>query len=254
MHGGGGKAKGMIRLTRARFNQLANRDGFIVVYPQGIGKSWNDGVRDTFGVARNLNIDDVGFIEMVIKDLDIKINVDHENIFVCGISNGGFMAQRLAFELSNKIKGIGVVAANLSVVQSTKELPEHPVPAIFINGTNDPLVPYNGGPVTVLKQKRGMILSVEQTLAVWKRINHCNMIVSESTFPDINQKDGCNAIKTIYQNPENLKQKVEAIKIKGGGHTWPGTKQYLPKHVIGNTNRDFNGCDEIWSFFKSIMN
>lgn len=164
LHGGGGNAKGLVKTTRARFNQLANRDGFIVVYPNGIEKSWNDGARDNFGVARKLNINDVGFIEKIIDDLNSKISVDLKNIFACGISNGGFMAQRLAFELSDKIKGIGVVAANLSVVQSGQKYPENPVPVILINGTNDSLVPYNGGFVHVFRQKRGEVLSVEESI------------------------------------------------------------------------------------------
>ena len=121
MHGGGGNAKGLIRTTRARFNTLANRDVFIAVYPNGVGKSWNDGARDTIGVARKLNINDVGFFEEMINDLQQKYSINSNQVFACGISNGGFMVQRLAFELSDKIKGIGVVAANLSVVQSAKD-------------------------------------------------------------------------------------------------------------------------------------
>lgn len=252
LHGGGGKAKGIIRGTRGRFNTLADSDGFIVIYPNGVGKSWNDGARDTSGVARKLNIDDVGFIEKVIEDMDSRMNIDQNNIFVCGISNGGFMAQRLAFELSDKIKGIGVVAANLSVVLSQKKFPKNPASAIFINGTEDPLVPYRGGSVTVLRQKRGEILSVAQTINIWKEINQCSQIDKKVNLPDINKKDECTAEKTVYENPANSNQKVIEIKIQGGGHTWPGTRQYLPKGLVGNTNRDFNGCDEIWSFFKSL--
>ncbi len=254
LHGGGGKAKGIIRVTRARFNTLADSDDFIVIYPNGVGKSWNDGARDTFGVARNNNINDVGFIEKVIEDMGTRVNIDYENIFVCGISNGGFMAQRLAFELSEKIKGIGVVAANLSIVQSQKDYPQHPVSVIFINGTDDPIVPYQGGPVTVLRQNRGEILSVAETIGVWKQINHCSHITEKVNLPDINKKDGCTAEKTVYENPANPNQKVVEIKIQGGGHTWPGTRQNIPKGLVGNTNRDFNACDEIWSFFKSLIN
>lgn len=253
LHGGGGNAKGLVKTTRARFNELANRDGFIVVYPNGIEKSWNDGARDTFGVARKLNINDVGFIEKIIDDLNSKISVDSKNIFACGISNGGFMAQRLAFELSDKIKGIGVVAANLSAVQSGKKYPESPVPVLFINGTNDPLVPYKGGFVQVFRQKRGEVLSVEQSIKTWQTINGCTLKTGVYPFPDKNKKDGCSAIKTVWQNPEFPAIKVVAVKVENGGHTWPGTNQYLPRRLVGNTSYDFNGCDEIWQFFQAII-
>ena len=141
LHGGGGTAKGLKRSTFARFNKLADLEIFIAVYPNGIEKSWNDGARDTIGATRKLKINDVGFFEKMIETLQSNFSVDNKNIFACGISNGGFMVQRLAFKQSDKIKGIGVVAANLSKVQSEKPFPKNPVSVIFINGENDPIVP-----------------------------------------------------------------------------------------------------------------
>lgn len=252
LHGGGGRAKGMVRLTKARFNELANRDGFIVVYPNGYEKSWNDGARDTFGVARRLNIDDVSFFSDMIDNVKEKLPVDTNRIFAYGISNGGFMVQRLTFELPEKIKAIGVVAANLSVVQSQKANPKIPVPALFINGTDDPLVPYNGGFVTVLNNKRGEVLSVEKSIARWKEIDGCSGKPEVFVYPDIKKNDGCTAIRKIWENPHNRKQKVIEIMVENGGHTWPGGRQYLPAGLVDNTCDDFNACDEIWNFFKSI--
>ncbi|RIH66627.1 hypothetical protein D1164_03235 [Mariniphaga sediminis] len=252
LHGGGGTAKGIIRHTRRRFNQLADREGFVTVYPNGVGKSWNDGARDTFGIARKLKIDDVGFLEKVLEDLDSKIRVNRKKVFACGISNGGFMAQRLAFELSNKINGIAVVAANLSEVQASKKIPANPVPVLFINGTNDPLIPFEGGHVTVFRQKRGKVLSIKNSLEAWQKINGCLEEGDEHPFPDTNKKDGCTAIKTVWTNPQNPKIKVAAIKILEGGHTWPGANHNLPERLVGNTCYDLNGCDEIWNFFKTV--
>ena len=252
LHGGGGKARGMIRLTHARFNQLANRDGFIVVYPNGYEKSWNDGARDTFGVARKLNINDVKFFSDMIDDLQQKLQINADQIFACGISNGGFMAQRLAFELPDKIKAIGVVAANLSVVQSEKPNPTLPVQVMFINGTRDPLVPFNGGFVTVLNNRRGEVLSVERSIERWKEINGCKGESEVYIYPDKDKKDGCSAVKKIWLNPKNKRQKVVAITVENGGHTWPGGRQYLPVRLVGHTCNDFDECDEIWNFFKSI--
>jgi len=253
LHGGGGKAKGMIRHTKGRFNQLASREGFIVVYPNGFEKGWNDGARDTLAAARRLKVKDVEFFEAMIDDLDKKLSIDRENIFVCGISNGGFMAQRLAFELSDKIKGIAVVAANLSVDQSLKPYPPEPTSALFICGTHDPLVPYNGGHVKVFNQKRGEVLSVAETVEAWKLINKSAEQTEVFSFPDISKRDKCSATKTVWHNANNSKLKVVDIKIENGGHTWPGTSPYLPKRIIGNTNYDFNACDEIWLFFSSLM-
>lgn len=252
LHGGGGTGKGLERHTMGRFNRLAEKDEFVAVYPNGFEKSWNDGARDTFGVARKMNIDDVGFIEKILDNIGSKLNVDKKNIFACGISNGGFMVQRLAFELPEKIRGIAVVAANLSEVQAKKEYPEKPVSVLFINGTDDPLVPYNGGHVTVFRQNRGKVLSMEKTIETWKKINGCEELVKSEALPDRNQSDGCRAFKITWENPENEFVRVVALKIEEGGHTWPGTTRNLTKRLVGNTCHDFNGCDEIWDFFKSI--
>ncbi len=252
LHGGGGTGKGLERHTMGRFNLLAEKNEFVAVYPNGFEKSWNDGARDTFGVARKMNIDDVGFIEKILDNIGSKLNINKENIFACGISNGGFMVQRLAYVIPDKIKGIAVVAANLSEVQAEKEFPAKPVPVLFINGTEDPLVPYNGGHVTVFRQKRGKILSMEKTIEMWKKSSGCEKLAETKVIPNRDKTDRCQAIKTVWENPVNEQVKVVAIKIQGGGHTWPGTTRNLPKQLVGNTCRDFNGCNEIWSFFKSL--
>ena len=114
-------------------------------------------------------------------------------------------------------------------------------------------MPYNGGYVTVFKTKRGEVLSVEKSIHFWEKINGCTKSVNNITFANINKNDNCTATKTEWVNPHNTKIKVTEIKIINGGHSWPGTKQNLPKWLVGNTNRDINGCDEIWSFFKSLI-
>ena len=100
MHGGKGQAKIFNRSTNYRFNQLADEENFIVVYPQGINKSWNDNnKRNEYGKARTENIDDVGFISKLIDKLVLTYHADSNNVFACGISNGGLMSATLATKL-----------------------------------------------------------------------------------------------------------------------------------------------------------
>ncbi|WP_052670581.1 alpha/beta hydrolase family esterase [Draconibacterium sediminis] len=251
LHGGGGKAGRMPRFTKYRFNELAERDGFIAVYPNGYKKGWNDGDRDTLAVARRLNIDDVGFFDVLIDDLDAKLSIDRDRVFACGISNGGFMVQRLALERSEVFKAIAIVAANMSEDQQ-QIVPENPVSVLFICGTADPLVPYNGGPVTVLKQKRGEVVSVDKSLNFWKQQNGCFELAEESELPDTNTSDDCKVHKTVWKNPDDPNIRVVNLRVENGGHTWPGARQYLPETLIGNVNQDIDGCDVIWEFFKSV--
>ena len=148
LHGGNGKAKRFNRSTNNRFNDLADEENFIVVYPQGIDRSWNDHKdRNSFGKARRENVDDVGFISKMIDLLIIKYQVDPQQVFVCGISNGGLMSATLAAKLPDKIKAIGMVSSNFSKVylEEMKDKPPAPFPIIIIHGTEDPIFPYEEG-------------------------------------------------------------------------------------------------------------
>ena len=165
LHGGGGTAKQFNRGTRSRFNRLANEEGFILVYPQGIGKSWNDHPdREKRGEARKRNIDDVGFISAVIDHLSERFAVDTTKVFSCGISNGGLMSQTLAAELPNKIKAIGLVSANFSEIKAEEMRGGTPFSAIIIHGTEDPIFPYDEGTIIVFKQQRGAVLGAEKSM------------------------------------------------------------------------------------------
>ena len=82
LHGGGGTSRAMVRLTNGRFNELADRDGFFVVYPQGIEKFWNDGRSDKISGAHRKGIDDVGFFQALIEELIIQYPIDPDRIFV----------------------------------------------------------------------------------------------------------------------------------------------------------------------------
>src|SRR5438552_341741 len=89
LHGGGGKAKGMNKLTG--FNNISDKYGFIVIYPDGIDKQWNDG-RNDFHL--NDKINDVKFISSLIDTLKRLYNIDSNRVYATGISNGGIMTFR----------------------------------------------------------------------------------------------------------------------------------------------------------------
>ena len=147
MHGGGGDARGIIDITRGRFNELADAENFYVVYPQGVDKSWNDGRVDVRSTAHKENIDDVGFLKQMIETIAANHTIDRTRVFATGISNGGFMSYRLACELSGTVRAVAPVTAQLSKDLLPDCKPNQPVGVLMINGTLDPLVPYDGGTV-----------------------------------------------------------------------------------------------------------
>ncbi len=250
LHGGGGTAKGTVGLTFGRFNELANRDGFIVVYPNAINKNWNDGRKLEDVIAWKEDIDDVGFIIAVLDELKQKYKIDSKRIFTSGMSNGGFMSSRLLCDRADIFRGGAILTASLSKDYLPKCLPEKPVAVMVMNGTDDPLVPYNGGPIKVFRKTRGEIVSTDEYVAFWKDKNGCDSNQDKVDLPDITD-DGTTVSVTKYSKC-NDQGALVLYTINGGGHTWPGGKQYLGERWIGKTNRDIVACDVIWDFFKTL--
>jgi polyhydroxybutyrate depolymerase len=250
LHGGGGKNRGMLRITNRRFNELADRDGFFAVYPQGIDKSWNDGRPDKISDAHRKGIDDVGFLRALIEDLIARYPIDAKRIFVTGISNGGLMSYRLGCSLPDKIRAIAAVTAQIPAAIAPLCRSESAVSLAIFNGTEDPLVPYNGGQITVLGRQRGAVLSTDETIRIWRLKNRCSPEADVTELPDV-VDDGTRVTKIEYSRCKN-ESKVVLYRIEGGGHTWPDGRQYLPVKWVGRTSRDINGCDEIWQFFRSL--
>ena len=250
LHGGGGTCGGMLRLTNGRFNELADRDGFFVVYPQGIDKSWNDGRPDKISGAHRKGIDDVGFFRALIDHLLDTYPIDPERIFVCGISNGGLMSFRLGCSLPDKIRAIAAVTAQIPAAVAPLCRSESKVSLALFNGTEDPLVPYSGGQIKVFQRQRGEVLSTDETIRIWRQKNRCRPEARVDKLPDL-ADDGTRVTRIEYSRCEN-KSKVILYRIEGGGHTWPDGRQYLPVRRIGRTTRNINGCDEIWQFFQSL--
>lgn len=253
LHGGGGTAKYMVKHTLGGFDKLADKNGFIVVYPDGIEKHWNDGRREeeTGYRAHKENIDDVGFISALIDSLIKKQNIDPKRVYVTGISNGAMMSYRLACDLTEKIAAIAPVAGNLpqDIYSSCK--PSRPISVLAINGINDPLVPFTGGNVTgpFGFKKLGKVLSTSDTVKFWAAFDKCSSshVTQE---PDKDPQDGTRVQKKVNGD---CKEGTEVIlyTIEGGGHTWPGGWQYLPEKIVGKTSRDIDANEIIWDFFKN---
>ncbi|MEO8395312.1 MAG: PHB depolymerase family esterase, partial [Chloroflexota bacterium] len=231
LHGGSGTAHSMIKLTQGIFNTLADEHNFMVVYPNGFGRQWNDG---RFQVRGGRNIDDVGFIRELIDSLASAYAVDTQHVFVTGMSNGGHMAYRLACDLSDKIAGIASVAALMPDNLEQACTPHRPMPVLIIAGTEDTLVPYRGGTVGGQLLRRGTVASADVTLRFWAKINGCTGEPEVTDLEDRDPRDGTHIRETLYSSCD---APTVMYTIVGGGHTWPGGLQYLDERIIGKTSR-----------------
>ena len=238
LHGRLGTGESM--LSFADFRPLAEKDKFIIVCPDGISKSWNDG-RATPAAKKGIN--DVKFIGELITYIVQKYNGDAARVYITGMSNGGMMASRLACELSSRIAAVAVVGASMD--SEVDYHPAKPLPVMYIQGTNDPLVPFNGGP---MKGAGGEIYSHEAVLTLWAGKAKCDLNPVITNLP-VTVNDGTSVIKEEYSNP-STGIKVIGYTLVSGGHTWPGGTQYLPRFMIGKVSHNLDACRVIWEFFK----
>lgn len=244
IHGGSGTPEGMINI--ANFKPIADKEKVALVYPAGVQNNWNDGRPTT---PNQLGINDINFFDQLCNYMINNYAVDGKKIYATGISNGGFMSSRLACQLSNRIAAIAVVAATMEATSIAPACnPGRPVPAIYIHGTTDPLVPFTGGQMTSGGTAGGTILSHFQVIDKWVTINGCNPSPTTTDLPDISN-DGTTIKQRVYSGGTNGSEVVSFV-VLNGGHTWPQGYQYLNEAIIGKTSQDMNACEVIWTFFK----
>ena len=243
-HGGGGNA---LQVERSLgFTNLARSEKFIAVYPQGIGKNWNDGRNTDATQAHRENINDLAFVKKMIDELSDNYKIDEKRIFSTGASNGGFFSNYLAVNLSEKFAAIAPVIGGISEPLSKNFNPKKPISVFIIQGTEDKFVPYNGGTVA---RNRGEFISTDDAIDLWTKHNKTSKKAIEGSLPDTNKRDGC-TVKTFLWTKGKSNTEVKLFKLNGGGHTWAGGTQYLPKRIVGNVCRDFDATEVIWEFFK----
>lgn len=246
---GGGKGDGLSLEKNTEWASLAEKEGFITVYPNGIDGNWNDGRGITYKGNNVSDIDDVKYISELIDHLVRTYRVDNRLIYVTGLSNGGMMTLRLGCEISSQLAAIAPVISSFPKNILDRCRPQSPLSVLLMNGTEDPLVPYSGGHVRFLFRKMGAVVSTKETVAFWVKQNNCDVDPVVRRLPDLDHTDHSSVTVVTYTN-EKSRNEVVLYKIEGGGHTLPGSNIPDRPLIIGHKNKDINGVEEIWAFFK----
>lgn len=239
LHGSESDADGQQNLSQ--MNTAAENNGFIVVYPNGINKQWNDG--RVFSSEKTGGADDVGFIMKLIETVSSGMNIDSRRVYAAGMSNGGMMTNRLACEKTSTFAAIAVVAGAMPTELQPNCRPSTKMPIIIMHGTNDPIVPFSGG---AMNSGRGSVLSVADEIKFWASNNGVSSNPSNISELTNTVADLTTITKNTYGNTINF------YSVNNGGHTWPGGPQYLPVAIVGRASQDMNGTQVIWDFFKQF--
>jgi polyhydroxybutyrate depolymerase len=246
-HGGGGQ--GTRIEENSGFDAISDREGFIVVYPDGIDRGWNDGRTDAprQGALRK-NVDDLAFVRAMIADIGTVSPIDAKRIFATGMSNGGIFSQYLAAKMSDKIAAIAPVAGGIADPFHKEFAPTNPVSVFAMNGTRDPLVPFAGGNVT--RVGRGKVISVDEAMQLWVVRDGVKPEPKTGMLPDTDPTDGCRVSWKKWSGGKDGTE-VWLYAEEGAGHTWPGSPQSLPVARVGSVCRDFDASEAAWSFFRA---
>ena len=239
-HGGGGHDWNMPGFTH--FDELADQESFYVAYPDAVNRHWNDSRGES-------DADDVGFTRELIATLEKAHAIDPRRIYATGISNGGFFSNRLACDLGDKIAAIASVAATMPKPLASDCKPARPISVLYMQGTDDPLVPINGGTVGFVKGRgRGENISLADAAKFWREVDHITSAPQTKDLPD-HYNDGTHVRLQLWTGGKDDTE-VDVYTIEGGGHTWPGGAQYLPKIIVGKASQNLNATRTIWEFLQ----
>lgn len=234
LHGRGGNGRGMAYLSN--FNELAEREGIILVYPDGLNREWS---------YLDQGPDDTGFLTRLVDDLARDLAIDRQRVYVTGFSNGGFMTQRLACDAPDTFAAFASVGATLSpnFVGVCEGRPA--VPILLMHGMQDPIVAWQGA------SYGGMVIaaSMPDTAIFWAEHNQCDpeQVIREDV-PKADP-DAPTEVHRYHIGGCAGRGFVQYNVVEGGGHTLPGVVGRMDAAAVGETNTDINTGDELWAFF-----
>ena len=256
LHGNGGSSDQLLGLngTNAPYKvwfDIARQENLILVVPNGtLGPDGRRGWNDCRNDARtNPVTDDVRYIGDLINVVRSTYGSSASAVFAVGTSNGGHMSMRLAAELPDMIQAIAFIVASKPVNSECAE-PTIPTPVLVMNGTDDPVMPYNGGQIA---SNRGEVYSTAETVEYWKNRHQADAAPIVVEIPNSDSDDNSTVRRFSYVNGTG-DSVVEHYEVVNGGHTEPSmVERYgnLFKLIVGNQNGDMEMATEIWEFFKS---
>jgi polyhydroxybutyrate depolymerase len=254
-HGGGGSAQGFQK--SAGLDAVADREGFVVVYPDGSGRlgrrllTWNAG--SCCGSAREGHVDDVGFTIRVLGDLARDLPLDRTRVYATGHSNGAMMAYRLAAEAAERIAAIAPVAGAMQVATFA---PSKPMPVLHVHSVDDPRALYGGGlgPPFPMTRTRVEHNAVEAELARWAALDGCAAepkAVEQRHGTEGGRDAGQTAVLLDFA-PCTSGADVRLWKLTGAGHGWPGAPPVLPERLMGPETHLVEAAEEVWRFVRGF--
>lgn len=248
MHGSGEGPQLIRASTGYGFERLADQHGFAVVYPKSFGFDWNDCSSIGNTEVNGVRADDAAFLAALVDKLVAELGIDPQRVFAAGVSNGGSMAMRLALEHPSRYRAVAAALANVPAPHNFQCEPAGQTPSIIIlNGTEDPLVPYAGGEISLLGlfYKGGQVIS---STASAQYFADRNAIAGKPRLSQAFTAQGARVERALWQSLGG-RTEVELVTFHGAGHVLPQPWARRPR-LLGPAPEEPNGPALIWAFFE----
>ncbi|MEA3064446.1 MAG: polyhydroxybutyrate depolymerase [Sphingomonadales bacterium] len=243
-HGRMGSPASIRAETGYGFDRLAERDGFVVAYPQGVEGRWTSCRKSDNDPARR-GVDDLAFFDALVERLRRDLGVDPARVFVAGVSNGGQFVYRLALERPRAIAGAAVFAAALPTRDDNLcGRRGGPPPMMIVDGTDDPISPYLGGMVSLFGfSDLGTVLSANDTARYFAGPGPAP---ATARLAPRARGDRTWVERADWRRPG---RNVVLLSVHGGGHVVPQAA-YRPPRLLGGVTSAIDGPAEAWEFFR----
>jgi polyhydroxybutyrate depolymerase len=239
-----------IHTRMTEFSALAERDGFVVAFPQGQFDPvrWDASAGTTFNGDPN---DDLTFVDNLIDTLGDDLCLDRRRVYAAGLSWGAFMTSLVTCARSQRFAAVAPVAGQRLLDPCPQD---RAVPIITFHGTDDAIVLFNGGfgPVPGVSSLSGPAPAplaadlngpgIPANVAGMAARNGCEPTPADTQLT-------AEIIHRVYDCPAGAD--VEFYIVVGGGHAWPGSAfSRAIEAAVGYTTFDISASEEAWAFFQ----
>ena len=252
MHGYTGSADSI--MSYSGMNEVANEEGFVVVYPQGtVDQQGNAFFNVGYEFHADASVDDLQFIRDLVAHLQDELTLNPDKVFATGMSNGADMSYLLACQASDIFRAVAPIAGVMMKETFDTCSPSRPLPLFEVHGTNDEVSLFNGDMEN--SGGWGPYPDLPATIAFWVELNGLTLKQS-SNLPNSAANDTSHIVFDRYWS-ETQDNEVWFYRVVDGGHHWPGVqfdwwRNPMAWWYFRNANQDIDTSRVVWSFFESM--
>ncbi|MEM7241789.1 MAG: PHB depolymerase family esterase [Pseudomonadota bacterium] len=228
LHGMGGHAYALRH--GIGIDRMAAENGFAVLFPQGANLAngttshWNAG----FDFS---DVDDISFLTRLTETIAHRHGLDTTRIYLLGISNGGYMAYRLACQSPGLFAGLASVAGTMGGADWQNCPARKPLSILHIHAYDDQYIPYDG--FTHWASGWGGVPAVPDMISFWVDQFNAKAVEAGRSLP---QTD------ILRFRNERRDVEIKLLSLKGFRHDWPHAQNFA-----------YRALDEIAAFFDLLM-